>query len=281
MHLLIFIVVCLLPTVLYYGYGIFVAKFLEGQAQMSFHPHLLFQREYWKGWLIIGSNAVGHTPLVAALLGIPMLRMGFPRTLMIGLWIGYAVFCMVFTYHVRFAGYYHLQLIIIVALSFGPIVTLVANHLRQACTRWYGWTLVAGAILMVMLLNLREVRYRQAAARDFESQEVARDIGEIVKHSTQTTYLASYYGTPLEYYGELSGKSWPRRASHWTLRRPGEEERTIEERFDALGFSPEYFIITDFNEFDRHHKDLKQFLSDNWLLVAESEKYLIYKNLRK
>jgi hypothetical protein len=279
-QILIFIVVSLSPTALYYGYGISIIDSLESQAQGSFLPQLLLSPEYWKQWLLTAAGAVGSTALIAGLLGLPMLRKGVSRALLIGLWIGYAVFCMVFTNHVRFASYYHLQLVIIVALSFGPIITLILNHLRQLSNRWYWWLPVIGALLLVTLLDIRDIRlrHRLAAYRNLESVETAQEIGEIVGHSTQNVYLASHYGMPLEYYGELSGEYWPRRISDRdrALGRWGERGLTVEERFQALDFVPEYFIITHFNELNRHHADLKEYLSNNCPLVAESDQYLIY-----
>lgn len=274
---LIFIVVSLLPTVLYYGYGIFAAGFLRWKVETSFRPHLLLHREFWKEWLGLGVKAVGYTALLGALVGVPMLRKGLSRSLVIGLGVGYVVFGLVFTMHIHTHGYYHAQLIPIVAISFGPVVTLVINHLRQVCTKWYWWMPVIGALLLVMLFNIREVRGR-LGSQVLESEETAREIGEIVNHSSNTVYLAYHYGLPLQYYGELSGAYWPRRITYWLYRRPGERELSIEERLSALDFAPDYFIITNFKEFNGHHTDLKEFLANNNCpLVAESDQYLIYK----
>ena len=48
------------------------------------------------------------------------------------------------------------------------------------------------------------------------------------------------------------------------------------ERFGAIEFTPEYFVITDFQEYSRHHGDLKGVLEQNGALVASSETCLIY-----
>ena len=37
----------------------------------------------------------------------------------------------------------------------------------------------------------------------------AKVLGNLVAHSTRTVFLAPYYGRPLMYYGELSGRDWP------------------------------------------------------------------------
>lgn len=280
-NLLTFLSICFLPVAFYYLYGIFIARYLAGQAQASFLPQLLLTREYWKDWLLTAVDAVGYAPLIAALVGLPMLRPGLPRALLIGLWIGYIVFCLVFTYHIRFASHYHLQLVIIIALSFGPLVSLVTKHFAQLSNRWYWWLPLIGALLLVMLFNIRDIRSRLTTARTFESKRAAQEIGEIVNHSTQVIYVAPYYGGPLEYYGELSGVYWPRRISDTDRALGYQNERSIEERLEALDISPEYFVITDFQQFNRHHSDLKEYLANNCPLVAKSDQYIIYKACQK
>jgi hypothetical protein len=300
---LIFTAILFLPITFYYSYGIIVSGFLSNQAQVSFLPYLLLTREYWKGWLLTASSAFGYTPLIAALLGLSMLRKGSSRALLVGLWLGYAVFCMIFTYHIRFTRHYHTQLIVIVALSAAPIAGLVIKNLRQLSNKWYWWLPSIGALMLMMLFNIREVQRDLAASRKYESVEVAQEIGDIIDHSSQTVYVAPYYGMPLEYYGELSGTYWPRRITNmdwvrdrqdgsldqsgtkWTQRivervlwRPDERELSIEERVAALGFPPEYFVITDFERFNRHHADLKEYLVNHCSLVAERDQYLIYGN---
>lgn len=80
----------------------------------------------------------------------------------------------------------------------------------------------------------------------------------------------------LQYYGELAGTSWPKAIEHPLYRRPDARELSIQERLDGLGFEPEYFVITDFNDYQMRHPDLKAFLESQCELVAESEYYLIY-----
>jgi hypothetical protein len=127
----------------------------------------------------------------------------------------------------------------------------------------------------MFLITAYEV-HKGLAYPNFESIAVLREVGDIVKHSTRTVYVARFYGRPLEYYGELSGLPWPQRITQGLYRRSGERELTIQERFNALGFSPEYFIITDFNQFDRYHADMKDFLTHHCPIVAQSKQYLIY-----
>jgi hypothetical protein len=132
-------------------------------------------------------------------------------------------------------------------------------------------------LTIILFFNFRNIRAEYAYPR-FESVEVAEEIGEIVGHSSQNAFLAPYYGKPLQYYGHLSGVYWPRANDYWTLQRAGMEvtELSVQDRFRMIDFAPEYFIVTNFPEFNRHHDDLRHFLAENCSLLAESNHYLIY-----
>jgi hypothetical protein len=251
-----------------------IAGFLRWKVGTSFRPYLLLRREFWLGWLDLAGWAVGYTPIIGALLGVTLLRKGIPRALVLGLAIGYAAFGLVFTMHIHTHGYYHAVLIPIVAIPLGAVVALIADRLRQTSARWF-WLPTIGALVLAMLFGFREVRSR-LGSQVFESIETAREIGEIVNHSSQVLYLAHYYGLPLQYNGELTGAYWPRKITYWLYRRADERELSVGQRLDALGFSPEYFVITDFTEFYNHHTDLEEFLNNDCNLVAKSDDYLIY-----
>jgi len=272
---LVFVVITLLPAGLYYTYGLFVVGFLENQAEMSFRPDLLLYREFWEGWVVTGVDAVGYTALLAGLLGWAMQDSGRSRALLTGLWLGYGIFGLVFTHHIHTHSYYHLQLVVILGLSFGPLLTLLLKPLRPKFTKWQWATSAIVILFLVMFFNIRDVRAGLHASV-FESKETAQEIGKFVHHSSRVVLVARHYGQSLEYFGELSGAPWPKAIEYWLYRRPGERELSIEERLEALGFVPEYFVITDFDSFDRRHPDLKEFLNEHCALVAQSEQYLIY-----
>lgn len=280
---LLFIVISLLPTILFYSYGIFTAGILRLQARRSFLPYLLLYPFFWKGWFSLIGKVVGHTALIGALLGVLMFRKGLPRALMIGLWSGYFIFGLVFTYHIHTHDYYQLQFIPIIALSLGPIGALVMSHLRQICKRWYGYTaLFLGIIFLVTPINMH-ILMRDFSCQKFERRvRIAQEIGKDVNHSTKTIFLSEAFGNVLVYYGELSGKKWPRRSGHraaklfWGL-----PQMSVEERFNilSLNYSPEYFIVTDLREFEVQ-EDLKNFLTREFSIAVQNNNYLIF-DLRK
>ncbi|GBE16569.1 dolichyl-phosphate-mannose-protein mannosyltransferase [bacterium BMS3Abin15] len=314
-NLLIFTILILLPTVMYYVYGILNnVGYLQEQAQASFLPSLLLQPYFWKDWLTLIGRVVGYIPFTGALIGFFLIRDKLARAVLSGLWIGYFVFGLFFTYHIHTHAYYQLQFIPVVALSLYPLsmpVKMALSNLFSSRNRILG----IGTILVVLILgiglNIQQVHlmrykdqikilsavigvnpaFRKFLAGDFEKEvKNAEEIGEIVGHSTNTVFLAADFGRSLAYNGELSGLPWPIAASLRERKERGLIIPSKEELFNSrylmirthgkyIKYAPDFFIITDFKEFE-NQTDLKDFLNGNFPIIAQNEDYLIF-DLRK
>ncbi|MCP4371355.1 MAG: hypothetical protein GY797_25045 [Deltaproteobacteria bacterium] len=271
----IFAIISVLPTAIFYIYGIFIDGFLRGQAQGSFIPALLLDSLYWRGWLFMIDGVIGSLALSAALLGLLMFRSGLSKTIMMGLWVGYVVFGLVFTFHIHTHDYYHLQLIPIVALSLGPIGALVLNRIGQVNQGLLWRVVVLEIFLLAMILSVYQIRLKFIDL-DSKAIETAREIGELVDHSPSALYLDPYYGKTLQYYGEISGRWWPDSFQLRANSLSGKPIMQAEERFEVLSSnqSPEYFIVTHLRGLEQQ-QDLKQFLSQ-FPIVAQNRDYIIY-----
>lgn len=273
----LFLLLALSLPAVYYGYSLFFSRVMHWKLASSFRPSLYFHREYWEGWLLLAVKVAGLGVLISALLGMPALPKGRARYLLTGLWAGYFIFGLAFTFHIHTHGYYHIQLIPILAIPLGVMGAFLLDWLWRLkdADHWHIWLPVAAALALVLAFSVRDVReglHRQV----FESRVVAERIGDIVHHSQKTVLLAYHYGLPLQYFGELSGDYWQRSISYWLYRLPGERELSVDERLDTLGYNPEYFIITDFEEYRKNHTDLKEYLLGQCKLIASTEQYLIY-----
>ena len=192
--------ISLLPSAVYYVYGLFGADFLAEQTSGRFLPELLLWPEYWSGWLkqaarVVGTGAnrgagdlvIGTTVLVAALVGVTLVRDRLMRALVVGLLAGYVLFGLVFTWHIHTHDYYSLMLVPIVAM---PLGALLAEPLAWA--RGHGryraalvWTAYAGIILLLALTDgLRSTRAMDWKAAD-SLVSTSREIGERIDHSAR------------------------------------------------------------------------------------------------
>jgi hypothetical protein len=275
---IIFCVISLILPGAYYGYGLFIAGYMRWKVETSLLTYLYLRREFWREWFLLAVDEVGAASLVSAVLGFGLLRSALARALVVGLVIGYVLFGLTFTYHISTHGYYHLQLIPVVAIAAAPVFDAIMRRTRRALGRWGGLPVLAASVLLA-LITLSQLR-GQLGGFDFENPATAEEIGRLVNHSDATVFLARHYGLPLEYYGELSGAYWPRSVTYWLYRRPSDHALTVRQRLGSLGFSPTYFIITDFAEYQTNHADLRAYLERDCELLADTKQYLIYRHCR-
>jgi hypothetical protein len=294
-QMVVFAVLSVLPTALYYLYGTVGAGFLQGQVQAKLVPEYILATYYWGGWLRCIKVVVGYVALAGALFGVLVCRSGLVRALLLGLWGGYFIFGLVFTYHIHTQDYYSLQLIPVVALSLCPVVELVMKHLRQV-----GLHSVAGPIIValsVLVLIVGAVEHRQTismiAAQDNAATVFARrvaaykEIGRSANHSQRVLFLTrdeGDYGWPLMYHGRLSGPTWllPSRSREEPL---STYSKHLEERLDIYSMrlysysrtrSLEYFIISRESWKGEDYEDLRTFLTDNLPMIGREDYYVVF-----
>lgn len=262
----------------FYGWGIYVAGFLQSQADLSFRPWLLTRWQYWLGWFENGARVALPSFLVTAVLGFFLLQKRIAIWVVSGLLIAYFFFGLFFTFHIYTHPYYHLQIIPIVGISAAPLFVGLATSLKKSLNKF--WLAPAIAVFLIGLyFSHSEVR-NSLYKTTFENPTLAREIGDSINHNARTVFVAYHYGLPLEYYGEFSGAPWPVRIDDPFLRSPNEKERTVQERLNALGFMPEKFVITQFDMFYRIHQDLQGYLEEYCILESRTDQYMIYSSCK-
>jgi 4-amino-4-deoxy-L-arabinose transferase-like glycosyltransferase len=273
---IIFFAISMVIPFIYYGYGILIADYMRWKVAHSFRPHLFVHWDYWKGWLDSGIDVAGHLGIIFALLGFLFLRKSIARTLVISLAIGYFIFGLVFNYHIMTHSYYHIQIFPLLGICASAFLVHIASNLKNALDR-YSWVAVVFVLLFGLDFSYKEVR--ESLSRPvFEPPNVAREIGEIIKHNPYVVTDAYEYGLPLAFYGEFSGTWWPEKIEEPLYRHPSAKEFSVQERLDSFGFQPEYFVITNFGRFNKFHKDLKAYLEENCMVLAQTDSYWIFSN---
>lgn len=273
-QLFTFLFLSLVFPLAFYGYGIYVAGFLQGQADLSFRPYLLARWNFWLGWFENGTQVTGYAFFVAAILGFFLLREKLARILVIGMAFGYFVFGLFFTFHVHTHPYYHIQLLPLIGICIAPVLVAIGKLLKKSSgTNW--WTPVLAGFLLTLFFSSLDVR-NTLYKTSFEDPKVAGEIGELINHSSHSVFVAYHYGLPLEYYGQIAGGPWPVSIDDPFYRRPDARELSVQERIEGLGFVPEYFVVTNFDLFNRKNQDLKTYLDANCVMQAQTDQYQIY-----
>ena len=303
--------ISLIPTTVYYVYGVFAqVGFLRDFTQISFLPHLFLYAYFWKDWLRLIGEVVGYIPFMVAFIGFLMIRRGTCKAVLLGLWTGYFALGFFATYHIHTHSYYHLPLIPTVALSLGPVAVIIMRRISHLFFSWKGMAVICTAILVLILgagFHIRHMdrenlkksaktlgsftgvtpQFYAFITSDYEKEvQALKEIGDIVEHSTNTIFLTSDFGRALAYEGELSGLPWPTSSSlqgrkEQGIPLPGREEifneryLTVRTHGKYIKYTPDFFIITDFEEFEKQPV-LRTFLDSRFPLIAKTDDYLIY-----
>jgi hypothetical protein len=273
----VFLGLALLPAVGFYGYEIFGSGSLVGVAQGDILPQLWTSPSFWRGWMREVSSVVGYPLVVAALVGTLLFRAGLPRRVLLGLWAGYLVFGLVFTYTISTHNYWNLPLVPIVALAAGPPIALVVEAVRRTSPQRIGQAALSLILLASIAVAMAFARPGPLDGSLTRKIKVEEEVGRLVRHTSRAVFLDGDYGLSLEYHGQISGEPWPLTSDFAWEKLAGVRPETAEQRFaDLPGKGPfDYFIVLDRGEYQQQPA-LRRFLS-RFPLRARSDDYLIFK----
>jgi 4-amino-4-deoxy-L-arabinose transferase-like glycosyltransferase len=272
-----FLLVTVLPTLIVYTYGIVSGTFLVKEAEKTLLPQLVLSAFFWHNWLDNIASVVSLPILAAALIGSALLRERASKALMLGLWIGYVLFCLVVNYNLATHDYYQLQLIAIVALGMAPLARLFVRSTFGASARLPLRAAAGSLLALALLVSAQRAMTRLGSPASASEPAIAEQIGAQVQHSTRTIYLSGDYGVPLEYHGLLSGAAWPIASDLEWEQLAGHPRLSAEQRFQAwfAQDSPEYFVVMDLHELD-DQPDLREFLTHNFVQLAQTPEYWLF-----
>ena len=296
---LLFAAAATVPTVIYLLLMILTGV---GHTIMMVHRNFLLvslplKPFFWAGWLTRIADVTGLPAVFVALAGIVTFRRGRPRSLVLGLWIGYLLYGLVFTYTAYTHTYYHLLLVPIAAISVGPPVAMLLRHVVAGVRGPRARTALA-TLLVVVATVLSTYAYlyqrrtaalagltpRQRRDRSFLTAvnpdytrvvRNAEEIGRAVDHSTKVLFISSLEA--YRYYGDFSGRWWPNHRALRGAEQRGMAEKTAAERLDAhlAEWSPEYFLIVDPTELDAQ-PELKTLLDARYPVLRRIDEAVIY-----
>ncbi len=272
-----------LPTVIYYIYGLFIEGSLSGQFSLRFFPDLLTDPSFYVRWLFTMAGIGGFLALFLAWIGTLLFRTRASRLLVIGLWVGYVVYGLVFPYHFLTHDYYHLPLIPIIAIGLIPTVEIFFEQLGGLWSiidvqrRGIRWERAALAGLLLFAVAMKMWEARNTMARDSYRHEVAywQELGQVIGHDKDIISLSGDYGVRLAYFGWASGRRWLTEADNYLRTLTGQEEPDFAETFASQTEDMDLFVVTSLPELE-NQPELGQYLAAHYPLIAEGDGYLIY-----
>lgn len=277
--------ITVLPTAIFYIYGLFVEGSLGGQFSLRFFPEMLVDRSFYARWLFLMAGITGLLALFFSWTGILLFQTRFTRYMVIGLWIGYVIFGLFFPYHFLTHEYYHLPILPIVAIGLIPAAEAFFEQLKRIRTSdesaqpscWHR-VVVTALIILAVAMNMWDAR--NTLARDNFRPEVAywTELGQVIGHDQKIIQLSGDYGSRLAFFGWVKGRTWPMVADMKLRELAGQESDQFSYMFSNMTAGMDLFVITSLPEFE-DQPELKQYLESHYPITSEGDGYLIY-NLR-
>ncbi len=263
-----------LPASLYLIYGIFIRGDLASQFKGRFVPALLLSPYNYLQWETKADMAVGGIFIMLGLLGFLLIKDQRLRIFLSGLWVSYLLFGLFFDYHIATHDYYHLPFIPIVGLSLAPLGDWFFARLAETPLR--GW--MRSAVYVVLIYGLFSVIWNvrnQMKAVDYRPQAAMwEQIGEKFDEGTRVIALTQDYGSRLQYWGWRTASTWPYTGDVGYANIRG-GVFSFDDLFDKYSSKMHYFLVTDFDEFNRQ-PELKERLVSSFPVSFQGDGYLIF-----
>jgi 4-amino-4-deoxy-L-arabinose transferase-like glycosyltransferase len=269
-------VLAVLPYITYYLYGEFVAGYSTGSLGGRFFADALITPSFYLRWGIKASTVVNPIFLAFALAGLFLLRSRENRWFMLGLWMGYITYGLVFNYQTSTHDYYHLPLIPIVALSLSPLVmwlTMQAESFisKPTILRW----VFLGVLALAICLSVWRV-HRILAQADYRGAGLLyENIGQKIGRKRKAIALTDDYGNRLAYWGWISPRIWPSFGDLNYQRKVSGKTSEFRKLFSSLTRGMDYFVVTRFDELELQ-PELKDFLSQNYQVHDWGDGFVIF-----
>jgi hypothetical protein len=246
----------------------------QDQMQTRFVPSLLMTSFFWTGIARQIHAVFGWVTATAAVIGTVVASDKLLRRLLVATWIGYAIFAVVFTYHMATHDYYHLPFVPIAALSVAAGMDRVWSMLRLTSTKPLAATCAIcsfvawqGAVVAAPRLHRQDAA---ALVADYQR------IGDVTHHDGQIVFLDLEYGYPLMYHAEVAGDAWPGSDDLEAERLDGRPTRSASERLDKDYPQPRYFVVTDLSSLTAQ-TDLQALLAARATMIDETPLHRVYR----
>jgi len=268
-----------LPMIAFYIHGMWIDGYLQQQFAYRFFPDLLRDPAFYIRWQEMATNICGFGTLLAALVGLLLLKDKGKRGLLAGMWLGYAAYSMTFAYHTLTHDYYQLPLIFIIAAS----LTVLASEIlgRIAEVERGIWVRIVVMIVLLVGASFKAWDVRVNLARDDYRGDAAfwQELGEWISPDSDVLSMSQAYGQALYFFGWVPNDPWLSQGDiNMRVLAGTPEEKVVQAQYDMIP-KYDYFVITKVGEF---HADarLSELMYNNYTVVVENDSYIIF-DLRK
>jgi len=261
-----------LPVLVYHLYGVFIVGTLGQQFQGRFFPEMLSTAVYYRRLKNAMAAVAGHELLL--LLGLfGLIYFGKRRDFgfLVGIWAGYVLYVIAFTYHSTTHYYYHLPAIPLLSISLAGLAEwFFIKTQKLRLTRF----LPIGLVLIVLL---GAVGGNHLLGQDDYRHEphFYQKVAGFVPRGSKIIVLSQDYGNRIAYYGWISPRPWKSPPADTVDDPYPQDLSNFSAYFEEYTAGFDYFIITRLKDF-RSREYLAAYLQEHYPIFREGGGYLIF-----
>jgi 4-amino-4-deoxy-L-arabinose transferase-like glycosyltransferase len=263
----------ILPVGIYTIYGILRLN-MAGQFALRFFPNMWIDPAFYFRWAFTVNANIGWTAVLLAALSIFLADSKRERPLLIGLWVGYFLFGMTFSYHFYSHDYYQLPFIPVVAISLAPGLRLFFERFFKLSSGFFPRLVLTAVVLVGIAIPAWYSRDLIMGSDYSNEPKFWAEIGDKLGHAGGVIGLTQDYGYRLAYWGWQGSTAWLTSADIGLRYLAGQNVNLLQTfQQDTAGYK--YFLVTMFGELDKEPV-IKDLLYKNYPIYAQTDEYVIF-----
>jgi hypothetical protein len=239
------------------------------------YVHLLREPWFYIRWWEHLNALVGLSNILIGLAGA-LIAPTKGRSMLLGLWGGYALYGLAFPFQIHTHDYYNLILVAIVALALAPVAERYFDGLRGQKIIWKA--LLIGVMSIGLFLTAWQIRMQLAVSENRTNWAAWQRIGRELPKDEKMVGLTHDYGLLVQYFAGISIVNWPTANDFGAARLRG-GNTDFETLFANYTAGCSYFLVTLPGELEMQ-SELKTRLYDHYEIYADGDGYTIF-DLRK
>jgi 4-amino-4-deoxy-L-arabinose transferase-like glycosyltransferase len=233
---------------------------------------LAFEAGFYVRWLSFIGDIFGLAIILLALIGI-IFAHGRYRWMLVGLWSGYLIYGISLPHQTLTHNYYHLPVLLIIALSLPPVIQLL---IREISARSKAWQVAFALVILSAIAFNAWIGRNELVAEDHRGEaHYWQAVGEALPPNGQIVGLVQHYGNLLNYYGQRNIDLWPVTAELQLAELRGNDSSDFEAIFLKRTDGADYFLVTTFNQLNQQSQ-LSERLYSQYSIWDEGDGYIIF-----
>ena len=262
-----------LPVGIYTLYGMLKLN-MGSQFALRFFPKMWIDPAFYFRWAFTVNVDISLAVTLFAALSIFLADPKRERPLIIGLWIGYVVFGMTFSYHIYSHDYYQLPFIPVVAISLAPGLRLILDRFFERNSAIFP-RLILVAVVLVGIAVPSWYSRDQLVNTDYHNEPIFwADIGDKLGHIPDVIGLTQDYGYRLAYWGWQGSAAWFSSGDIGVRYLAGQNVDLMKNFIEDTA-GKKYFLVTMFGELD-NQPTVKDLLYKHYPIFAQTDEYVIF-----